>query len=64
MTENVKEYFERWPEPVPWHDYEYDGPFEDEERVDFFMSLSEEEQREILIKEGAIESSLDILFEA
>ena len=63
MTEKIKEYFERWPEPVSWHDYEYDGPFEDKERVDFFMCLSEREQREILLKEGAKESSLNNLFE-
>lgn len=49
MTELVKEYFRRYPEPeIP--DYEDAPP--DEERRKMFMSMSRTEKRDVLIGEG------------
>lgn len=62
MTEKIKEYFERWPEPEKYRDYEYDGPISDPERLAFVLSLSEDEQKEILRRESESEASIVQLF--
>ncbi len=64
MTERLQEYYRRWPEPMQWRDYEYDGPLsdDDQERLDFVLTLSEKEQRVILLNEGNSKEAVDRLF--
>ena len=63
MSDKVKEYFARWPEEDELPGYEYDVPIGDPKRIEFLMSLSEEDQREILRRLDVPEKAIDRLFE-
>lgn len=63
VSDRVKEYFRRWPEPDYGPMYEHDCYEGDKERMEFLLDSTVEEQKEILRREGVPEDLIDLQYD-